>query len=36
MAKIVTTWAYDATTEGHLHRVARYQLTGERGQRELF
>ena len=34
--QIVTTWTYDATTEGHLHRVARYQLTGERAQRELF
>ncbi|MDP1672844.1 MAG: helix-turn-helix domain-containing protein [Burkholderiales bacterium] len=29
-------WTHDVTSEGYLHRVARYHLTGERAQRELF
>jgi hypothetical protein len=29
---IDTTWAYDVTSEGYRHRVARYSLTGERRQ----
>jgi hypothetical protein len=33
---IVTAWTFDITSEGHTHRVARYQLTGEKAQRELF
>ena len=33
---IASTWTYDVTTEGYLHRVARYQLIGERAQRDLF
>lgn len=33
---IETEWTRDVTSEGHLHRVARYELVGERAQRELF
>lgn len=33
---IETAWAYDVTSEGYQHRLARYQLTGERAQHELF
>ncbi len=29
-------WTHDVTSEGYLHRVARYHLSGERAQRELF
>lgn len=29
-------WTHDVTSEGYRHRVARYHLTSERAQRELF
>ena len=29
-------WTRDVTSEGHLHRVARYHLIGESAQRDLF
>jgi hypothetical protein len=33
---IARAWTHDVTSEGYLHRVARYHLSGERAQRELF
>ena len=32
---IESAWTHDVTSEGHLHRVARYELTGERAQHEF-
>lgn len=33
---IETVWTTDVTSEGFTHRVARYELTGEKAQHELF